>query len=550
MPEGSANHGALHRCRATPRGMGERACWPQLGAKGSPGTTGRGVPRARHDRWRRPVSGLASLGRPPSRGVAKGAKRQWLMGDPHSLTVAGAAAGWAREIPHGHRIPVSPAARDSRRTPAPKIVPSGGCCSRCFPAARRRPAGGRPPAIIVAPFRQLPPPPDDHRPRGEPVTQKLYIRTFGCQMNEYDSARMADVLAADGGYALTDRPENADVILFNTCSVREKAQERVFHDLGRVRALKTGRPDLIIGVGGCVASQEGAAIVGTCSVRRRRLRTADAPPAARAHPHAARDRCAAGRHRVPGDREIRSVTAAAGRGRFGVPVHHGRLQQVLHVLRRALHPGRGSLPAVRRRPDRGGRSRRPGRHGGHAPRAERQRLPGSDGRHYGGRRPRHADRVRRRGSRHRAHPLHDVAPERDDAAAHQGPRHHGQAGLAPASARPIGVRPGALGDEARLHCPRVQVDRPEAEARAPGALPHFGFHRRLSGRDRRRFRADDGSRRRDRFRRLVQLRVQSRARAPRQRDSPIPYRTRSSRRGSPCCRRASTSSTARTARRW
>ncbi len=94
------------------------------------------------------------------------------------------------------------------------------------------------------------------------MTQKLYIRTFGCQMNEYDSAKMADVLAADGGYALTDRPENADVILFNTCSVREKAQERVFHDLGRVRALKTERPDLIIGVGGCVASQEGAAIVG------------------------------------------------------------------------------------------------------------------------------------------------------------------------------------------------------------------------------------------------------------------------------------------------
>jgi len=93
------------------------------------------------------------------------------------------------------------------------------------------------------------------------VTQKLYIRTFGCQMNEYDSAKMADVLAAADGLALTDRPEDADVILFNTCSVREKAQERVFHDLGRVRALKADKPGLIIGVGGCVASQEGAAIV-------------------------------------------------------------------------------------------------------------------------------------------------------------------------------------------------------------------------------------------------------------------------------------------------
>src|SRR6187431_1671688 len=80
-------------------------------------------------------------------------------------------------------------------------------------------------------------------------------------MNEYDSDRMADVLAHSDGLALTDRPEDADVILFNTCSVREKAQERVFHDLGRVRALKADRPGLVIGVGGCVASQEGAAIL-------------------------------------------------------------------------------------------------------------------------------------------------------------------------------------------------------------------------------------------------------------------------------------------------
>src|SRR5579864_8895170 len=80
-------------------------------------------------------------------------------------------------------------------------------------------------------------------------------------MNEYDSARMADMLAASDGLTLTPTPDDADVIVFNTCSVREKAQERVFHDLGRVRALKVANPDLIIGVGGCVASQEGAAIV-------------------------------------------------------------------------------------------------------------------------------------------------------------------------------------------------------------------------------------------------------------------------------------------------
>jgi tRNA-2-methylthio-N6-dimethylallyladenosine synthase len=93
------------------------------------------------------------------------------------------------------------------------------------------------------------------------VPPKLYIRTFGCQMNEYDSAKMADVLAAADGLVMTDRPEDADVILFNTCSVREKAQERVFHDLGRVRGLKQQNPNLVIGVGGCAASQEGAAIV-------------------------------------------------------------------------------------------------------------------------------------------------------------------------------------------------------------------------------------------------------------------------------------------------
>ncbi len=93
------------------------------------------------------------------------------------------------------------------------------------------------------------------------MPKKLYIRTFGCQMNEYDSDKMADVLHASEGMTRTERVEDADVILFNTCSVREKAQERVFHDLGRVRALKADKPDLIIGVGGCVASQEGSAIV-------------------------------------------------------------------------------------------------------------------------------------------------------------------------------------------------------------------------------------------------------------------------------------------------
>ena len=135
----------------------------------------------------------------------------------------------ARRFARLTAFPFHPPNRTVRRTPAPAILP-------CFD--------------IISTLFESP-----------PVQRKLYIRTFGCQMNEYDSDRMADVLAASEGLALTDRPDDADVILFNTCSVREKAQERVFHDLGRVRAMKAARPDVLIGVGGCVASQEGASIV-------------------------------------------------------------------------------------------------------------------------------------------------------------------------------------------------------------------------------------------------------------------------------------------------
>ena len=93
------------------------------------------------------------------------------------------------------------------------------------------------------------------------MTGKVFIRTFGCQMNEYDSERISGVLAEAEGLAPAVRPEEADVIVFNTCSVREKAQEKVFADLGRVRHLKRANPKLLIAVGGCVASQEGGAIV-------------------------------------------------------------------------------------------------------------------------------------------------------------------------------------------------------------------------------------------------------------------------------------------------
>ncbi len=93
------------------------------------------------------------------------------------------------------------------------------------------------------------------------MQKKVFIKTFGCQMNEYDSDKMVDVLGASDGLVRTDTPEDADVILFNTCSIREKSQEKVFSDLGRIKELKRKKPELVIGVGGCVASQEGDAIV-------------------------------------------------------------------------------------------------------------------------------------------------------------------------------------------------------------------------------------------------------------------------------------------------
>jgi len=93
------------------------------------------------------------------------------------------------------------------------------------------------------------------------MSKKFHIKTFGCQMNEYDSAKMADVLRANEGMEPTELPADADFLLFNTCSIREKAEEKVFSDLGRARLLKLAKPDMMIAVGGCVASQEGEAIL-------------------------------------------------------------------------------------------------------------------------------------------------------------------------------------------------------------------------------------------------------------------------------------------------
>ncbi len=156
------------------------------------------------------------------------------------------------------------------------------------------------------------------------MSGRLYISTFGCQMNEYDSARMADVLRESDGLELTADPEQADVVLLNTCSVREKAQEKVFSHLGQWRILKDRRPGLVIGVGGCVASQEGEGILerapfvdlvfGPQTIHRLPAMIAELRS----------DAGAAGRRVVSGDREIRSNAGAACLGRHGLRVRSWR----------------------------------------------------------------------------------------------------------------------------------------------------------------------------------------------------------------------------------
>ena len=101
------------------------------------------------------------------------------------------------------------------------------------------------------------------------MSKKLHIKTWGCQMNEYDSSKMADLLGASQGYEATELADEADVLVLNTCSIREKAQEKLFHQLGRWKELKKLNPNLVIAVGGCVASQEGDAIRTRAPLARR-----------------------------------------------------------------------------------------------------------------------------------------------------------------------------------------------------------------------------------------------------------------------------------------
>ncbi len=319
------------------------------------------------------------------------------------------------------------------------------------------------------------------------VTQKLYIRTFGCQMNEYDSDKMADVLHESDGLELTDHPDQADVILFNTCSVREKAQERVFHDLGRVRALKAANPELIIGVGGCVASQEGAAIV-------RRAPYVDVvfgPQTLHRLPDLIARRRSSGRPQVdisfPEIEKFDSLPPARVEGASAfvsimegcskyctfcvVPYTRGEevsrpFEDVLTEVADLVDQGVKEITLLGQNVNayRGAMGSRTQPGGGTADLATLleylAEMPG-------------LERIRYTTS----HPR-EMTPNLIDSLC-QG----SQARVGAAPARAVGIGSRARRDEARLHRARIQGDRPQAARGAPAAVADLRLHRRLSRRD-------------------------------------------------------------------
>jgi tRNA-2-methylthio-N6-dimethylallyladenosine synthase len=375
--------------------------------------------------------------------------------------------------------------------------------------------------------------PDEAARKPWPTTpKKVYIRTFGCQMNEYDSDKMADVLRAAEGYEPTNDPEQADLILFNTCSVREKAQEKVFSDLGRVKHLKN--KGVLIGVGGCVASQEGAAIIERAPY----VDVVFGPQTL---------------HRLP------QMLARAQQQRPQVDISFPEIEKFDHLPPARVEGasafvsimegcskycsycvvpytrGEEVSPPVRRRADRSGRPGRPGRQGSDAAGPERQRLP-----RRWATRPRSPtfallleyvaeipgiERIRYTTS----HPneftqrLIDVYGKLP------------QAGEPPAPAGAARLRPHPDGDEARLHRTGIQEHHPQAARRAPRHQPVTDFIVGFPGETDDDFAQDDEADRRRRVRRLFSFIFSPRPGTPAA-NLPTTPRTRSSSSACSSCR--------------
>ena len=300
------------------------------------------------------------------------------------------------------------------------------------------------------------------------MSKKVFIKTFGCQMNEYDSDKMALVLGEAEGYEPTSDVTQADLILFNTCSVREKAQEKVFSDLGRVKHLK--KKGVLIGVGGCVASQEGAAIIARAPY----VDIVFGPQTLHRLPHLLAQRQRTQRAQVdisfPEIEKFDHLPPARVEGASAfVSIMEGCSKYCSYCVvpytrgEEVSRPFEDVLTEVAGLADQGVKEVTLL---GQNVNAYRGRMGGTRSNLSG--RLRAAHRIRRRNSGHRTHPLYDESPEGVHAAPDRRLREGAQAGKSPALARAARLRSDPRRHEARIHRPRVQEHGPKAARGAAG----------------------------------------------------------------------------------
>jgi hypothetical protein len=322
---------------------------------------------------------------------------------------------------------------------------------------------------------------------------------------------MADVLRACDGMVQTEKPEEADVILFNTCSIREKAEEKVFSDLGRVRTLKLANPNLLIGVGGCVASQEGAAILQRAPY----VDVVFGPQTLHRLPQLLQARRETGRSQVdisfpeiekfdhlptpvlslskrPGPSQAEGaqaspgMAASAGSGQAYVSIMEGCSKYCTYCVvpyTRGEEVSRPLADVMRDVEDLVAQGVKEITLLG-----ERQRLPALAG---WTRWISLSAAVHRRAGWHRAAALHHLASQGNDATADRSIRDHAQAGQPFASAGAVGLGSYSGGDETRSHRTRIQIHHSPGARGASRYLHHLGFHRWIPGRDRTRLRGHD-----------------------------------------------------------